>query len=106
MVVVVEVDEVAEPEVAGERAGLGRDAFHQVAVADDRVHEMVTGTLAVAREARAREPRGERHADAVREALAERAGRRLDAGRVAVLGMTGRARVELAEVLRSSSERS
>ena len=32
-VVVVEIDQVAEPEVPGQRGGLGGDALHQVAVA-------------------------------------------------------------------------
>jgi hypothetical protein len=59
---------------------------------------MLAGTAAVAREARARERRGEPHAGAVREALPERSRSRLDAGRVAVLRMTGRARAELAEL--------
>ena len=45
------------------------------------------------------QPLGERHADGVGEALAERAGGRLDAGGVAVLGMAGGLGAELAEVL-------
>ena len=45
------------------------------------------------------EPLGDRHADAVGEALAERPGRRLDAGRVPELGVAGRARAPLAELL-------
>ncbi len=42
---------------------------------------------------------GERHADGGGDALAERAGRRLDARRVAVFGMAGGADAELAEAL-------
>ena len=41
VVVVVEVDEAAEPELAGQRRGLGRHALHQVAVGDDRVDAVV-----------------------------------------------------------------
>ena len=76
-VVVVEVDEPAQPELAGQRRRLGRDALHQVAVGDDRVDVVVhhLGAVALAQEAL-----GHRHADAVGEALAERAGRHLDAG--------------------------
>ena len=40
-VVVVEVDELAEPELAGDRRGLVRDALHQVAVGADRVDAVV-----------------------------------------------------------------
>ena len=47
----------------------------------------------------AQQPLGEREADRVAEALAERPGGRLDAGRMAVFGMAGRLRAELAEVL-------
>ena len=41
----------------------------------------------------------DRHADRVAEALAERPGGGLDAGRMAVFGMAGRDRAELAEAL-------
>ena len=95
--VVVEHDvESAEPEVAGERRGLVADAFHQAAVAGDRPGVVVDepGAEAVAQEAL-----GDRHADGVGEALAERAGRDLDPGRVAGLGVARRARPERAERL-------
>ena len=36
-VVVVQADQLAEPQVAGQRRRFGRDAFHQVAIADDHV---------------------------------------------------------------------
>ena len=42
---------------------------------------------------------GDPEADAVRESLAERAGRRLDPGRVVHLGMPRRQRAPLAELL-------
>ena len=83
----------------GERRGLVRDAFHQVAVAalrPDVVVEQLEARLVVA----GGEPAlGDRHADAVAATLAERAGRGFDAGRVAVLGMARRAAAPLAEVL-------
>ena len=99
VVVVVEVDEPPEPELAGQRRRLGRDALHEVAVGDDRVDAVVhdLGAVALAQEAL-----GDRHADAVGEALAERAGGDLDAGRhvdAVALGMAGRERAPLAELL-------
>ena len=60
-------------------------------MADDRVARAV---VAVGEEAL-----GDRHPDAVREALAERPGRRLDTGGVAVLRMSRRSRLPLAEAL-------
>ena len=62
-----------------------------VAVVDDRVVRAVE----LGRQAAL----GDGHADAVGEALAERPGRRLDAGRQAVLGMAGRDAAPLAERL-------
>src|SRR5687768_522179 len=76
VVVVVKVNEIAEAEVAGERGGLGADAFHQIAVRADRVDVVVDGREGRVRvETRGHHLRGERHADAVREPLTERSGR-------------------------------
>ena len=49
--------------------------------------------------ARIEQPLGERHADRIAEPLPERAGGRLDAGRVAIFRVAGRLRPELAEAL-------
>ena len=49
LVVVVEGDQVAEAEVAGERAGLGGDALLDVAVARDREGVVVDDLVAAAR---------------------------------------------------------
>ncbi len=97
VVVVVDPAEVVELQVAGDRGGFVGDALHQAAVAGDRVDVEVEELGAVAG---ALPLRGDRHADGGRDPLAERAGRRLDAGGPAVLGVAGGARVELAEALR------
>ena len=76
--------------MAGERARLGRDALLEVAVGGDHEGVVVDDLVAGAVEARGQHALGERHADGVGDALAERAGRDLDAGRVAVLGVAGR----------------
>ena len=78
MVVVVDVDEPAQPEVAGERRRLVADALHEVAVAAD--HEGVV-VDEVGAEARPQPALGDAHAHAVAEPLAERAGGDLDARR-------------------------
>ena len=99
VVVVVEADQPAEAEVAGERGRLGRDALLQVAVGGDEVGVVVDRRVVAAVEARGQHALAERHPDRGRDALPERAGGRLDARHVAVLGVAGARRVELAEVL-------
>ena len=83
----------------GDRGRLARDAFHQVAVAADAEDAMIEQARLVALEARPQMLRRHRHPDAVAEALAERPGGGLDAGRDAVLGMAGGLAAELAELL-------
>ena len=95
VVVVVDVDEPAEAEVAGQRGGLVADALLEAAVAGDDEGVVVDH---VGAERGAQPALGEAHADAVGEALAERAGRDLDPGGVAGFGMAGRAAAPLAEL--------
>src|SRR6185503_19689494 len=91
LVVVVEEDAASELQVAGERRGLRGDALHQVAVGADREDVVVADLRA---ELLAQELLGHRHPDRVAEALPERPGRRLYAGRLEVLRMAGRVRAE------------
>ena len=90
VVVVVDQGELAEPEVPGERGRLARDAFHQVAVAHEGPGAMIDDPVARPVEVLRQEPLGDRHPDRVADALAQRAGGGLDAGRVAPLGMARR----------------
>ena len=98
-VVVVNGDQLAEAEGAGERAHLVRDAFHEAAVADEHigvvVHHVVPGAI---------EMRGQRalrncHADRIGETLSERPGSGFDPGGVAALRMSRGHRMQLPEVL-------
>ena len=82
--------------MTGQRDRFLGNAFHQAAVAGQHIGVMVDKVIA---EGRVHDALAERHADAVGEALAERAGGRLDAGGVAIFGMAGGARTELAEML-------
>ena len=82
--------------MAGERRRLVADALHQAAVAGDDVGVVVDQLVA---EAGGQVALGQRHADRVGEALAQRPGRGLDAERVAVLGVAGGAGAQLAEAL-------
>ena len=96
VVVVEQHDQAVEALMAGERAGLVADPLHEVAVARDHVGAVVDQ---IGAEAGAQMALRERHADRIGEALAERPGGGLDAGRVAELGMAGGLRAELAKAL-------
>ena len=98
MVVVVKINQLAQPQVSGQRRGFGGHSFHQVAVAHDGVGEVIHDGVARAVEIRSEETLRHGHANAVREALAERPGGGLDARRQAVFRMPRRAAAPLAEL--------
>ncbi len=79
-----------------QRDGLFADAFHQIAVAADDVGAVVDEMVA---EFSRQHALGQRHAHAVRQALAQRASGRFDARRMAVFGMARRVAAELAKAL-------
>ena len=83
--------------MARERCRLGADAFHQAAVAADGVDVVIEHLEARAVVAIGEPPLADRHADAGRDALAQRAGGRLHARHHAVFGMPGRLAAELTE---------
>ena len=99
VVVVVEADQPAEAEVAGDRRRLRRDPLLEVAVGDDEVRVAVDRGVLAAVEARGQHALAERHPDGGRDPLPERPRGRLDARHVAVLGVARAGRVELAEAL-------
>ena len=73
-VVVVEHDELAEPEGPRERARLVRDSFHEAAIAREDVGTMVHDLVPRPVEARRERALRDGHAHRVGEPLAERAG--------------------------------
>jgi hypothetical protein len=89
-------DSATELEPAGEADGLVADPLHQAAVAGDDPGAVVDQ---VGAEAGGQVPFGDGHANGGRQALAERTGGGLDARRVAVFGVAGGLRAELAEGL-------
>ncbi len=95
-VVVPQHDQLRQLLPAGEADRLLADAFHQAAVAGDDVGVMVHHLGA---ETRRHRGLGHREADAVGDALAQRAGGGLDARGMAVFRVPGGLRAELAEVL-------
>ena len=98
VVVVVAHDQLAQAEVPGDGGRLLADALHHVPVRADRVRMVVHHRASGAVEALGEEALGDRHADGVAHALAERTGRDLDPGRVPPLGVAGSARAPLTEL--------
>ena len=86
-VVVVEDDQLPEPQVAGQRARLGADSLHEIAVARQHVRMMIDDGMARTVEAGRQMGLGDRHSDGGSEPLAEWARRGLDAGREVALGV-------------------
>ena len=100
VVIVVNPAEVGELPVAGERGGLGRDAFHHVAVAAEGVDVEIDQFFEAGPIVMSGHPAlGGGHADAVAGSLAERAGRGLDARGQPVLRVARAPAVELPEPL-------
>ena len=98
-VVVVQVGQLAQPQVPREGGGLGRDALLEIAIGTDGVYPVIDQRMVRPVEFRGQATLGDRHSDAVRKALAEWAGGCLDARRQPEFGMAGRARAPLAEGL-------
>src|SRR6185437_7032750 len=85
MVVIIEIDQLAELQMTGERCGLRGDARHQIAVADDPVGEMSDDLEARTIVPGRKMSRGEREAHSVAKALTERTGGHFHAWRHAAL---------------------
>ncbi len=96
---VVEHDQLAEPEMAGERARLGRDAFHQIAVARDDVRVVVDDRVSRPVEVRGQMRLGHGHADRVRRCPGRGGRWSPRRPRHMALGMPGCPAVPLAESL-------
>ena len=98
VVVVVDPAQIIELKMTGERGGLGADAFHQAAVAADRIDVVVEDVEAGVVVAVGQPLSCNGHADAHRHALAERAGCRFDARDPVIFRMPRRFAAELAEM--------
>ena len=96
VVVVVDVDQAAQAEVAGQRGRLVGDALLEAAVAGEDEGVVVDQLGA---EPGPQDPLGDAHAHAVGEPLAEGPGGHLHPGGVAVLGVAGGPRAPLPEGL-------
>ena len=94
-VVVPQDDQIVELQVAGQRDGLLGNAFHQAAVAGQRIGLVAHQIIA---EAGIQVALGHGEAHGVGEALPQGAGGRLDAGGVAIFGVARGLRPQLPEV--------
>ena len=84
LVVVEQHDQPVEPQMSGQRNRFVAEALHQAAVAGDHIGIVIDEIVA---ETRIQQAFGQRHADRRRNALPQRSGGRLDAGRMAIFGM-------------------
>jgi hypothetical protein len=98
-IVVPEGDQFAETETAGQRTGLVRYALHHAAVAEEHPGVMIDHLVPTPVEPVCQNLFRQRHADGVRDTLPQRAGRGLHPRGFSVLGMPGRLRVQLPEIL-------
>src|SRR5581483_6272181 len=98
VIVVVDVDDVAESEMARERGGFAGNPLHQISVTDDRKNAMGKNP-GILSEARLDMFAGDRHAHPVAETLAERAGCGFHSRRMVVLGMARGKAPQLTEPL-------
>ncbi len=98
-VVIIEADQLAQPQGAGQGGRFVGDALHQAAVAHHHpsavIHHIEAKPIELRRQPRLRQ----RHAHGIGEALAQRPGGGLDAGALAVLRMPGGLGMQLAKGL-------
>ena len=99
VVVVVDVHEASEPELARDRRRLLRHPLHHVAVGADRVHPRVDERVVRPVPPVGEEALCDREPHAVRKALAQRARRRLDPRRVPELRVSRGPRAPLPKML-------
>jgi hypothetical protein len=99
VIIVVQPAEVGQLQMSGDGCRFAADAFHQIAVAAHGVHVVVEQVKALLVVASGKPLRRHRHADAVANALPQRARRCFDARRVAVFGMARTRTSQLSKTL-------
>src|SRR5579862_9585631 len=100
MIVVVEVNQVVELEVPGERRGFGGNSFHKATVARDSVNLEVDDVVSRAVEMRREMLLCDPHSHAVPESLPQRSGGRFNSRNQPVLRMSRRLASPLTELLK------
>ena len=98
-VVVIDRNQFAQPERAGQRTGLVGYALHQTAVAQKDPRMVVDDGVAIAVELGSEGFLCQRHPDGIRDALPQRPGSGLDARGITIFRVAGRLAMELPELL-------
>ena len=98
VVLIVNPAQIGKLQMTGQRGRLAANAFHQVAIAAERVHVVVKDLKTGLVEMRSQPLAGNRHADAISHTLAERAGSSFNACSPTIFGMSGRLAVKLAKM--------
>ena len=96
---IIDPAQIGQPQMPGQRRGLAGNALIHAAVAAKGIHIMIYHRIARTIEMRRHPALGDRHAHAVRIALAQRPGGRLHARGHAVFRVARRHAVQLAEML-------
>ncbi len=97
-VVVIEHNQLAKIQSAGQRAHFMRDTFHQATITRKHVGKVIDDFEIFAVELCGQRALGNRHAHAIGEALAKRACGGFNSRRVTKFGMAGGTGVKLAEI--------
>ena len=98
VVVVVDGHQLTQAHGTGQRTGLVGDAFHETAVAEEDISEVVDDVVTGLVELPGQHLLRDRHTDGVGDALPEGTRRGLDAGGITVLGVARGLGMELAEL--------
>ena len=98
-VVIPEGNELTQAQCTGKRAGFVGDSFHQATVAQENVSMVIDYRMTIAVELRSEYLLGQRHTHTIRDALTQGPSSGLYARGVTILGVAGRARVQLAKIL-------
>ncbi|SAD27441.1 Uncharacterised protein [Enterobacter hormaechei] len=95
---IVEANQLAQPQSARQRADLVGDPLHQAAVTHKDIGVVIDNLVVGLVELRGQRTFGNRQANGIRQPLAQRAGSGFNARRIADLRVARRFGVQLAEV--------
>ena len=97
-VVIIDGNQLAQPQRAGQRAGFVGDTFHQTTITQKYPGVVIDNGVTIAVELRGQRFFGDRHAHRIGQTLTQRASCGLNAWRVAELWVPGRLTVQLSEL--------
>lgn len=98
VIVIVQIDQFFQFQMIGERGGFRGNAFHQIAIANDPLSEVIDDLKSGAIVARSQVRLRHSHAHPIAETLTERSCRRLHSRGQAAFRMAGRLTAPLTEL--------